>query len=67
VSWDGQIYINIITTVKILARVTDQVRIVAFYTYSTPVIGIDFSTSYGKLTELGINVSVPIGNPTVFF
>jgi hypothetical protein len=67
VSWDGQIYINIITTVQIQARVTEFARIVAFYTYSTPVIGIDFSTSYGKLTELGINVSVPIGNPTVFF
>jgi hypothetical protein len=66
VNWDGQIYTNLVTTVRIDITLPELMNtdLVAFYTYSTPVIGIDFSTSYGKLTELGINVSVPIGNPT---
>ena len=60
VSWDGQIYTNVVTTVGIA-----YLSSVGYYSYSTPVIGIDFSTSYGNFTELGINVSVPIGNPFV--
>jgi hypothetical protein len=65
VSWDGQIYTKTVTTVKIAHTFPNTTKLVAFYSYATPVIGIDFSTSYGTFTELGINVSVPIGNPTV--
>jgi hypothetical protein len=69
VNWDGQIYSNLVTTVRIEITLPEFIDtdLVGFYTYSTPLIGIDFSTSYGKLTELGINVSVPIGNPTDIF
>jgi len=63
VSWDGQIYIRTVTTVKIGKTYDNGTKLVAFYSYATPVIGIDFSTSYGTFTELGINVSIPIGNP----
>ena len=63
VSWDGQIYSRTLTTVKIGKTFTNGTKLVAFYSYATPVIGIDFSTSYGTFTELGINVSVSIGNP----
>jgi hypothetical protein len=63
VSWDGQIYSQKITTVKIGKTYDNSTKLVAFYSYATPVIGIDFSTSYGTFTELGINVSIPIGNP----
>lgn len=63
VSWDGQIYTDIITTVKIGKTFSNGTKLVAFYSYATPVIGNDFSTSYGAFTELGINVTVPIGNP----
>jgi hypothetical protein len=63
VSWDGQIYSEKITTVKIGKTYDNGTKLVAFYSYATPVIGIDFSTSYGTFTELGINVSIPIGNP----
>lgn len=66
VNWDGQIYTNIVTTVGIAANL-GYYTIVAYYTYATPVIGIDFSSSYGRFTELGINVSVPIGNPIITF
>ena len=64
VNWDGQIYTNIVTTVGISASLSYS-TIFASYTYATPVIGIDFSSSYGRFTELGINVSVPIGNPII--
>jgi hypothetical protein len=64
VNWDGQIYQKTITTVKIGKTDFSGGTLYAYYTYSTPVIGIDFSTSFGNFTELGINVSVPIGNPT---
>ena len=63
VSWDGQIYSRTLTTVKIGKTYDNGTKLVAFYSYATPVIGIDFSTSYGAFTELGINVSVSIGNP----
>lgn len=63
VSWDGQIYIRTVTTVKIGKTYDNGTKLVAFYSYATPVIGIDFSTSYGTFTELGINVIIPIGNP----
>jgi len=63
VSWDGQIYSRTLTTVKIGKTYDNGTKLVAFYSYATPVIGIDFSTSYGTFTELGINVSIPIGNP----
>jgi len=63
VNWDGQIYSRTLTTVKIGKTFTNGTKLVAFYSYATPVIGIDFSTSYGTFTELGINVSVSIGNP----
>jgi len=63
VSWDGQIYSRTLTTVKIGKTYDNGTKLVAFYSYATPVIGIDFSTSYGTFTELGINVSVSIGNP----
>jgi hypothetical protein len=63
VNWDGQIYQETITTVKIgrpfVSGGLTTYR-VAFYKYSTPVIKIDFSSSFGVFTELGINVSVPI-------
>jgi hypothetical protein len=62
-SWDGQIYANTITTVKIGKTYPNGTKLVAFYSYATPIIGIDFSTSYGKFTELGINVSIPFENP----
>ena len=65
VSWDGQIYTNTVTTVKIAHTLPNTTKIVAFYSYATPVIGIDFSSSYGNFTELGIIVSVPIGKLTV--
>jgi hypothetical protein len=63
VGWDGQIYSRTLTTVKIGKTFTNGTKLVAFYSYATPVIGIDFSTSYGTFTELGINVSVSIDNP----
>lgn len=63
VNWDGQVYTKTLTTVKIGKTFSNGTKLVAFYSYATPVIGIDFSTSYGNFTELGINVSVPIGNP----
>jgi hypothetical protein len=63
VSWDGQVYTKTLTTVKIGKTFSNGTKLVAFYSYDTPVIGIDFSTSYGNFTELGINVSAPIGNP----
>ena len=62
VNWDGQIYSNLVTTVEI-GTIIDNLYLVGFYRYSTPVIGIDFFTSYGKFAELGINVSVPLLNP----
>lgn len=67
VNWDGQIYEKIVTTVTLTKTVSTNPlkNLIAYYTYSTPVIGIDFSTSYGNFTELGINVSAPIGNPIV--
>lgn len=63
VSWDGQIYVNKITTVKIGKTFDNGTKLVAFFSFATPIITIDFSTSYGFFTELGINVAVPIGNP----
>lgn len=63
VSWDGQIYVKTITTVKIGKTYENGTKLVAFYSFATPIITIDFSTSYGAFTELGINVTVPIGNP----
>lgn len=65
VSWDGQVYTKTLTTVKIGKTFSTGTKLVAFYSYATPLIGIDFSTSYGNFTELGINVSVPITNLTV--
>lgn len=63
VSWDGQIYVKTVTTVKIGKTFANGTKLVAFYSFATPIITIDFSTSYGFFTELGINVTVPIDNP----
>jgi hypothetical protein len=64
ISWDGKVYANTVTTVKIGKTYDNGTKLVAFYSYATPVIGIDFSTSYGNFTELGINVIVPLGTIT---
>lgn len=62
INWYGETYVENLTTVKIGADVAANTRLVALYRYASPKISIDFSSSYGQMTELGIKVTTSIVN-----
>jgi hypothetical protein len=57
INWDGQSYTENFTEVEISKIFPTGDKLVGFFTFTTPKISIEFSTSYGRFCELGISVN----------